>query len=403
MTGEQRTDDEPAARPPTPEELEERARTRASLEGDVVDPGASRAVVTTIDSLERERREIAVVYRMGQLMAASGFFPDARDAAQAAVKIFAGRELGFSMIASMTGIHIMDGKPVLGAGLMAQALKSSGKYDYRVLEHDETVCRIEVREKVDGHWEAIGTSVFDERDAVQAELGKRSVHKPNLPTTWEKYPRNMLFARAMSNAIAFYAPDVFETRVYTPHEIGGNEYEYDADGNVLNIGDSTPAPRPDQFPTREVPSTAQARPAQPPPTGGRAEPSRDAPAQQPPRQPPTRPASANDPINIDGVHDLQTLSAFQWQRWKGTQADVCKHLGVESISDIPVKFPTPEAYREAAALLWSAFDPDGYAAFLEAEEAQRVEAQDVAEAEAEVVTPPPPGDEGATQPGLTPE
>jgi hypothetical protein len=37
---------------------------------------------------------------------------------------------------------------------------------------------------------------------------------------WEKYPRNMLFARAMSNGVAFHCPDVMNgIRVYAEGEI----------------------------------------------------------------------------------------------------------------------------------------------------------------------------------------
>lgn len=48
-----------------------------------------------------------------KVLAESGYFPDARAAAQAAVKVLAGREQGFGPIASMTGIHLVQRKEAL--------------------------------------------------------------------------------------------------------------------------------------------------------------------------------------------------------------------------------------------------------------------------------------------------
>lgn len=216
---------------------------------EVIDPKpreeTSTAVAIRHTALQVEAREMNAVVSWGKLMDASGFFPDTQSAAQAAVKILAGREMGFSTIASMTGIFILDGKPVIGAGLMAQAVKRSVKYDYRVLELNAEICRIEFFQRDDDNkWETIGVSEFNENDAVTAGLGQRSASKPNLPTTWEKYPRNMLFARCMSNGIAFYCPDVFETRVYTPDEIRP-DIELNEQGDVVDMGALLREPRGD--------------------------------------------------------------------------------------------------------------------------------------------------------------
>ena len=62
---------------------------------------------------------------LGTVLARSGYFQDARDAAQAVVKVLAGRELGFPPIASMRGIHIIKGQVALSANLIAAAIKRS--------------------------------------------------------------------------------------------------------------------------------------------------------------------------------------------------------------------------------------------------------------------------------------
>ncbi len=77
------------------------------------------------------------ITNLGQIFAQSGYFSDAKDAAQAVVKILAGQELGLPPIASMTGINIIKGKVSLSAVAMATVLKRHGGYDYKVNENSE--------------------------------------------------------------------------------------------------------------------------------------------------------------------------------------------------------------------------------------------------------------------------
>ena len=76
---------------------------------------------------------------IGKAFAESGMFPDIKSAAQAIVKIQAGQEIGIPPFAAMSGIHIIQGKPTIGAGVMASCVKGSGKYDYRVIEATEKI------------------------------------------------------------------------------------------------------------------------------------------------------------------------------------------------------------------------------------------------------------------------
>lgn len=171
---------------------------------------SSTGIIRSVDDLSR----------IGKMMAISGYFQDARDAAQAAVKVQAGMEMGFGPFTSMTGIHIIQGRPSVGANLMASAVKSNPRYDYRIREMSETVCKIEFFEIIGGKRESIGMSEFTLAD------GKKAGTK-NL----DKFPRNMLFARAMSNGIRWFCPDAFNgNAVYTPEELGA---EVDEDGYVI--------------------------------------------------------------------------------------------------------------------------------------------------------------------------
>src|SRR5512147_1708586 len=147
------------------------------------------------------------VMTLGTVFAKSGYFQDARDAAQAVVKMLAGSELGFGPVASMTGIYIVKGRVSLSANLIAAAVKKGGKYNYRVAELSDTACKIVFFEGK----EQIGESSFTMDDAKVAGL---------VTENYRKFARNMLFARAMSNGAKWFCADVFGGPAYTPDELG---------------------------------------------------------------------------------------------------------------------------------------------------------------------------------------
>lgn len=164
-------------------------------------------------------RTIDDISRVAKMLSASGYFSDARDAAQCGVKVLAGCEMGFGAFASMAGIHIIKGKPSVGANLMAAAVKRHPKYNYRVLEQTPQTCKIEFFELWDGKLQSAGVSEFTLDDAKKA--GTQNL---------DKHPRNMLFARAMSNGVKWFCPDVFDAPVYTPEELGA---AVDGEGNYI--------------------------------------------------------------------------------------------------------------------------------------------------------------------------
>ena len=154
--------------------------------------------------MEIQKINTADIMSIGKAFAESGMFTDIKSAAQAIVKIQAGQEIGIPPFAAMSGIHIIQGKPTIGAGLIASSIKGSGKYDFRVVEHSEKICSIEFFQGK----ESLGISTFTIDDAKKA--GTKNI---------DKFPKNMLFARAISNGVKFYTPDVFSGPVYTPEEM----------------------------------------------------------------------------------------------------------------------------------------------------------------------------------------
>lgn len=183
--------------------------------------------------------------RLSEMFARSGYFTDAREAAQVGVKILAGREMGIGPFASVNGFHIISGRPAMGANLMAAAVKASGKYDYRVREMGVEACRIEFFQA----GESIGVSEFTIADARKA--GTKNL---------DKFARNMLFARAMSNGVRWFCPDVFMgAAVYTPEELGATVND---DGDVVDVpsraSEARERPAPAALPGEDAPEPVEA-------------------------------------------------------------------------------------------------------------------------------------------------
>ena len=179
--------------------------------------------------MENQSKDIAIgnfndVARISKMFFESGRFKDLTSAAQVGVKIMCGAELGISPFQSMSGVHIIQGKPCIGAGLMASKVDQHPAYDYEVLQQTDAVCEI----KFFKNGKEKGISKFTAEDAKRA--GTQNM---------QKFPANMLFARAMSNGIKFYCPGVFAGPVYTPEEMGDKtedvQHEVIPQKETLNI------------------------------------------------------------------------------------------------------------------------------------------------------------------------
>lgn len=188
-------------------------------------------------ALAQTSTEITDLQQLGSLIAKSGFFQDAREMAQAAVKVMAGKELGIPPIASMMGINIIKGKVAMGAHLMASRIRAHG-YDFTVIRLDNSGCTLEFLGKADdkGKRKRLGESSFTEEDAKAAQV---------FSDMYKKYPRNMYYSRAVSNGVKWYCPEVTAgAPVYTPEELGE---EVDADGEIVRA-----TPKPEDIAQRRI-------------------------------------------------------------------------------------------------------------------------------------------------------
>jgi len=177
--------------------------------------------LAVIQDFETTQKTAVALYK-------SGYFKDVVSESQAIVKILAGQELGLPPFASMSGIHIIQGKPVLGSNVIATLVKNSGRYDYNIKVCTNDECTIVWYENGKGR----GESTFTMAEAKLAGLTGKD--------NWNKYPSDMLFARAISRGARRYAPGIFGgSPVYTPDEMGVDE---DEDGYITTTFVESPSP-----------------------------------------------------------------------------------------------------------------------------------------------------------------
>ena len=187
--------------------------------------------------------EGSAIRSVADAMLKSRFFGDIKNLEQVIVKLKLGEELGLDAMTAMSQIFFINGKPAMTAGLQARLIKQSGKYRYEVIEKTIKICKIQFFEliedttdagKVRRQWQPIGVEEFGEADAALAGL----LNGPNA-ANYKKFPKNMYFARAITNGFRTYCPDAVPTggTIYLPEELDSNaKVDYSSgDGVVVEI------------------------------------------------------------------------------------------------------------------------------------------------------------------------
>ncbi|MGC0427646.1 hypothetical protein RKD32_004001 [Streptomyces sp. SAI-195] len=133
-----------------------------------------------------------------------------------------GRALGLDVVTTITTIHVIKGKPTQSADLMLGRARSAG---HRVrIKSDRERCVVRVQRADDPDDESEVEWTLD--DAVTAGLCTLRDGRPyarddkNRPQPWERFPRAMLRARAIAEAIRIACPEVLHGAIYTPEELG---------------------------------------------------------------------------------------------------------------------------------------------------------------------------------------
>lgn len=137
----------------------------------------------------------------------SGLFGRGITQAQAGLKMLIGRELGIQPLAAVRNIYVFEanGRPcvILDASLMGAMVRTSGRYDFEVVAHDDTGTELAMyRLTPAGGRTLLGKESFSLEDAKRRRLDQKE-------GPWKQgYTREMCYARAMSRLVDHYAPEL---------------------------------------------------------------------------------------------------------------------------------------------------------------------------------------------------
>jgi hypothetical protein len=178
----------------------------------VVAAGPALAKVQPDTSRAFEPGSIAEAMNMAALLVKSRLLPDSVQSPEAAFAIIAtGRELGLTAMQSLRSIHVIKGKTILSADLVAALVKSRRDVCQFFMLVESTTERAIYKTQRVGEPEPTTLS-FTMDDAKRAQV----TGNPN----WQKYPAAMLRARCITALARAVYPDL-AMGVYDPDEIGG--------------------------------------------------------------------------------------------------------------------------------------------------------------------------------------
>lgn len=159
-----------------------------------------------------------------QSLADTPLLPDAyrRNPASVLWAMEYGRALGLDVVTTINTIHVIKGKPTQSADLMLSRAREAG---HRVrIRQEPGQCTASIWRSDDPEFENTITWTYD--DAVTAGLCELRNGQPYSRSqkgekqSWEKYPRAMLRARAISECVRTACPEVLHGAIYTPEELG---------------------------------------------------------------------------------------------------------------------------------------------------------------------------------------
>lgn len=164
------------------------------------------------DLVTTEAQQLDAYIRNAEQLAKANLLPPAyrENPANVLLAIQTGAPLGFTAMQSISGIHIINGKPTMSADMVAAAVRRAG-HKLRV-EGDDMTARARLVRADDPDYEF--KSVWTMERAKRAGLLSNS--------SWRKYPAAMLKARAITEVARQGANDALYGVIYTPEELGAS-------------------------------------------------------------------------------------------------------------------------------------------------------------------------------------
>ncbi len=153
------------------------------------------------------RPDYLVTYDLASRLGGASVLPKhIKSEADAVALMLTGQELGLQPMQALRSLHMIDGRVELSAHLMLTLMTTRLGVKFSWLESTATVAKLKL-ERPD---QAPHVEEMTIADAERAGLASRG--------TWQKYPKQMLRARAISNAARAYTPEIL-TGCYVEGEI----------------------------------------------------------------------------------------------------------------------------------------------------------------------------------------
>ena len=154
-------------------------------------------------------------------MIQSGYFKDATSISKAVTKALIGQSMGMGLVQSMNSLYVIDGRVAMDSHAIRNTAVMAG-YTIKTLELNEQKCVLEWSYNRTANAEVLGTSEYTQEDAIKAGLWDKS--------NWRKFPKDMLFARAITRGARMYANQAFANQpVYERDELA-------EDGKYIDLG-----------------------------------------------------------------------------------------------------------------------------------------------------------------------
>ena len=181
------------------------------------------------DLVKAEAQQLDAYIKNARMLAESSMLPPAyqKQPANVLLAIQTGAPLGFTASQSISGIHVIKGKPTMSADMTAAAIRRAG-HKLRITGDDTHAVAVLIRSD---------DPDFEYRCEWTLERAKKAGLLGN--DTWAKYPAAMLRARAITEVARAGASEALYGVIYTPEELGA-PVEMNDEGEIVPV-ETTPA------------------------------------------------------------------------------------------------------------------------------------------------------------------
>jgi hypothetical protein len=191
--------------------------------------------MTATDLAVRDPQASAIPAKLqyARALAESGLLPSSyrKNPANVLWAMDYGDMLGLAPMATMTGVHVIEGKPTASAGLISALVRQAG-HKLRVDGDNKSATCVITRSDDPKPFSVTWTLKKDGSNPSAEEA--KLLSKP----VWQQYPASMLKSRAITQCARDACEEVLFGLHYTPEELGAN---VDEDGGIV---DEPPAAQP---------------------------------------------------------------------------------------------------------------------------------------------------------------